>query len=80
MDDGNLRVPGVFAPEPDDAPVWFGILFTDGSITVKRYFDYGDLSEADSSTFVKATTILFKAENRKLAMAEGTRLMTAHVL
>jgi hypothetical protein len=63
---------GVRVVEPDDGPVWYGILFNDQSITVKRYFDYGDLREAQSSDFVKYVTRLFEARDRQIAMNIAT--------
>lgn len=59
-------------------PTWFGLLFTDGSVTVKRYFDYKDLQEADASSFVAHVTVLFDRPNRDQAMTEAVRLVKAH--
>ena len=66
---------GLRVVEADDGPVWYGIMFTDGSTTVKRYFDYKDISEAESSYFVKHVTRLFEADDREKAMVRGKALL-----
>ena len=77
FDPGLPGVPGVFPAEPDDRPVWFGIMFTDSTVTVKRYFEYGDVQEAEESDFVAYVTRFITADNRTEAMAEAQRLITA---
>ena len=78
MDETDLtKVPGVFAPEPDNTPVWYGIMFTDTSMTVKRYFSHGDVQEAIDSDFVAHVIRLFTADNRADAMKEAQRLIMA---
>ena len=47
---------------------WWGYLHTDGSIHVKRFFDYQDLHDAAKSPFVRAVCKPFDAIGRDEAI------------
>lgn len=55
---------------------WWGYLHTNGTVQVKRFFDYQDLVEARESPFVQIAVGPFKALNRDEAIvkAEATLL------
>jgi len=47
---------------------WYGYLHVNGTIHVKRFFDYGDIHEAESSDFVVRVVGPFDAGSRDEAM------------
>lgn len=47
---------------------WWGYLHVNGSIQVKRFLDYYDISEADESDFVQRTYGPFQAASRDAAL------------
>jgi len=55
--------------------VWYGILFLDESITVKRLLSFEDYKEVQESDFVKETTITFTAVNRADAIDKAVELL-----
>lgn len=80
MDDMNLTSAPGMIPEDHraketDGPTWFGILFNDRSTTVKRYCSWVDYKEAGDSTFVRYTTRLFEAEDRKSALTKAVGML-----
>lgn len=47
---------------------WWGYVHIDGSHHVKRFFNYGDLEEAQESPFVLRVSKAFLAANREEAL------------
>ena len=47
---------------------WWGYLHVSGSISVKRYFDAEQISEAKNSPFVEKVIEPFEAKNREEAL------------
>jgi len=43
---------------------WWGYLHNEGSLHVKRFFDFQDIEEAEESSFVKITAGPFDADDR----------------
>jgi len=54
---------------------WWGYIHIDGSIHVKRFIDFGDILEAQSSDFVKSITGPFEANSRSEAIEAYKRIL-----
>ena len=48
--------------------MWWGYRHINGTLQVKRFFDYQDLNEARESDFVEIVSEIFEAENRQDAL------------
>ena len=48
--------------------LWWGYFHINGGIQVKRFFSYGDITEAKISPFVKGVVGPFKAKDREDAL------------
>lgn len=54
---------------------WWGYRHADGSIQVKRFFDYEDINEARASDFVNKVYGVFEAIDREDAIKKLEDLM-----
>ena len=54
---------------------WWGYIHVDGSLHVKRFFDFGDILEAQASDFVKSVTAPFEADSRSESMEVYKRIL-----
>jgi len=54
--------------------LWWGYIHINGSIQVKRFFDHGDINEANESDFVERTFGPFDAVDRDDAIDHLTKL------
>lgn len=58
---------------------WWGYLHTNGSIQVKRFFDYRDLDDAHDSPFVSAVCQPFDASGRDEAIQHVAKTLDVSI-
>ena len=77
--DYGLPTPGMLGEDPalHDRLVWYGVLHTEGTLSVKRYHSWLDYKEAGDSDFTKITTRIFEANTQDEAITEAVRLVRA---
>ena len=80
--DYGLPTPGMLGEDPELhlRLVWYGVLHVNGSLKVKRYYNWLDYKEAGDSDFTLWTTRMFEADSKEEAMAKAKGMVKARYM